>query len=564
MQGASRCLLVAYTALAVANPVTAQQVPDAGSVLREVERSLPSLPPRLAPQAAPERPAIKPAEGVRFVIRSFRLSGVTLVPEAEVQAAIREWLNREIAFADLERALQAIADLYQSRGWFARPQLPEQDLGDDGSVRINVLEGRLGAFRIDPNGRPPLKEAQLLGMLSQGQSVNGPLHLDSLDRAVSLVNDLPGLKITAALAPGEADAQTDVVVKGEPKDWGGGTVSLDNSGSRSTGYERLSAGLTVDNPARLGDQLTLSVMGSGGVRFGRLGYVVPVGYQGWRLGVNTSEMTYKLIGDFATSGARGSSSTYGLTASYPVRRGAHNVNANLSADRKLLYNETAGLPQSDKVVDVFTAGLGGDRTDRWGEGGITLWNVAVTGGHVDLSGNSKNLDLDRSGPNTQGNFQKLGLSLSRLQRLGERDTLWLSLQSQHAFKNLDSAEKFSLGGSQAVRAYPSAEASGDNGALMTIELRHSISAEWQLSPFYDRGWIQINDNPAFPGAQALNRYSLKGVGFGVSYTRPGKFALRFTMATRLGNNPSPNRQNGGDGDGTLIENRAWLSSVVYF
>ncbi len=562
LEGKRAVLLCA--ALSIFGTVSAQQLPDAGSILRETERSLPSLPPRLAPQAVPERPAIKPAEGVRFVVKSFKLTGVTLIPEADIQVAIAGWLDREIAFSDLERALQAIADLYQIRGWFARPQLPEQDLGEDGSVRINILEGRLGAFRIDPNNRPPLKEAQLLGILSQGQTVNGPLHIDSLDRSVSLVNDLPGLKITAALAPGEADAQTDVVVKGESKGWGGGSVSLDNTGSRSTGYERLSAGLTFDNPTQIGDQLSLNLMGSRGVRFGRVGYILPVGYRGWRLGVNTSEMNYKLVGDFAKTQALGSSSTYGLTASYPITRGAHNVSANLSADRKLLYNEAGGRPISDKQLDVLTAGVGGDRTDRWGEGGITLWNVSLTAGHADLSGNPDNLSADRRGAATQGSFQKVGLSLSRLQRLAERDTLWVSLQTQRAFKNLDSAEKFSLGGSQAVRAYPSAEASGDSGTLLTVEYRHSFSAEWQFSPFYDQGWVRINDNPGFPGAQALNRYTLKGMGFGVSYTQPGRYAVRFTMASRIGRNPSPNKENGGDSDGTLLENRAWLSTLLYF
>ena len=561
---AIRMVLVAST-VCIAAYAGAQALPDAGSILRETERNLPPLAPRPAPQAIPERPAIKPAEGVRFVVRSFRLTGVSLIPESEIQAVLSKWLNREIAFSDLEQALQAIADLYQSRGWFARPQLPEQDLGDDGSVRINILEARLGAIRIDSGNRPPLSDSRVIGMLSRGQGANEPLHLDSLDRAVSLVNDLPGVKITAALAPGQSDAQSDIVVKGESKGWGGGTASVDNTGSRSTGYDRLSASLTIDNPRRIGDQVSLNAMGSQGVRYGRLGYTIPVGHAGWRVGVNTSEMTYELVGIFARTQAKGDSTTYGVTASYPFQRtSTSNINLTLSMDRKFLFNEAGGRTISDKLLDTASIGVGGDRSDRLGEGGMTLWNVNVSGGYVDLSTNADNQASDRRGAATQGGYQKVSVSLSRLQRVGERDSLWLSLNAQRALKNLDSAEKFSLGGSQAVRAYPTAEANGDSGALLTVEHRHSLSAELQISPFYDHGWIRLNHDPLFPTAPALNRYSLRGWGLGVSYTQPGRYSLRLTVARRFGSNPVPNKENGGDSDGTLRETRAWLSSVAYF
>ncbi len=552
-------------ALLLTKTAFAQQLPDAGSILRDTERALPSQPPRLAPQAVPERPAVKPAEGVRFVVRAFRLTGVTLVPEAEVQSVLSRWLNREIAFSDLEQALQAIADLYQSRGWFARPQLPEQDLGDDGSVRINVLEGRLGAIRVDPAKRPPLVEERLIGMLSQGQKPDGPLHLDSLDRAVSLVNELSGVRITAALAPGDADAQSDVVVQGESKGWGGGSASFDNTGSRSTGYSRISSGVTVDNPRQIGDQVSLNAMGSEGVRYARLGYSFPVGYKGWRVGLNTSAMTYKLIGSFASTQAEGTSTTHGLTASYPVSRGSlPNTTFSFSYDRKALFNEAGGRPISDKRLDSLSLSLGGDRSDRLGQGGITLWNLAWSGGYLDLSRNADSEAADQRGPDAAGRFHKLGLTLSRLQRLNDQDAFWLSFQAQGAFKNLDSAEKLSLGGSQAVRAFPSGEASGDSGATLTLELRHSITPEWQFIPFYDLGWIRINHQSGFAGAPALNSYALRGMGFSLSYTKPGLASARLTLARRLDDNPAANPQTGADGDGTRHMTRAWLSTVVYF
>jgi hemolysin activation/secretion protein len=242
----------------------------------------------------------------------------------------------------------------------------------------------------------------------------------------------------------------------------------------------------------------------------------------------------------------------------------NNVNVSLSADRKHFYNEAGGRVISRKSLDAYSAGIGGDRSDSLGEGGIFLWNVAVSGGYVDLSDNADNEAADRRGPNSWGTFHKLGVNVSRLQRLGERDTLWFSLTSQRALKNLDSSEKFSLGGSQALRAYPSAEASGDTGSLATIEHRHSFSSNFQLASFYDHGWIRINDDPAYPGAPNLNSYWLRGWGLSFSYTEPGDYALRLTAARRVGTNPAAKSDTGTDSDGTLRKVRVWMSAVVYF
>ena len=98
-----------------------------------------------------------PASDVRFVVKSFALQGVTLVSEAAVQAVLSPWLNRPIDFAELEQALQAVAALYQSQGWLARAQLPEQTLDEQAEVRVQVIEARIG-------------QAQLAQQLADGQS----------------------------------------------------------------------------------------------------------------------------------------------------------------------------------------------------------------------------------------------------------------------------------------------------------------------------------------------------------------------------------------------------------
>jgi hemolysin activation/secretion protein len=97
--------------------------------------------------------------------------------------------------------------------------------------------------------------------------------------------------------------------------------------------------------------------------------------------------------------------------------------------------------------------------------------------------------------------------------LGGDTLLWLALAGQQASKNLDSSEKFSLGGPTNVRAYPTGEASGDEGWRGTLELRHSLAASVQGVLFYDFGSVKINKTPF---AILANDRQLAGAGFGVN------------------------------------------------
>ena len=90
-------------------------------------------------------------------------------------------------------------------------------------------------------------------------------------------------------------------------------------------------------------------------------------------------------------------------------------------------------------------------------------------------------------------------------------TFSASLRGQQASKNLDSSEKFSLGGPYGVRAYACGEASGDEGWLGSLELRHGITSSLAASVFPDFGRVSINAKPYLDGSNTQKR---SGTGFG--------------------------------------------------
>ena len=546
-----------------------QTAPDAGALLREAERQSRQL-PKPGPQAVPQAPARADAEAVRVTVKAFRITGNTLIAEAELQAVLAPWVGREVSFADLQQAANAIAETYRQRGWFARPQLPAQDVSS-GTITINILEGKLGEVRIDDGGKALRVEREMVtDTMTARQKPGDPLNLDALERSSNILNDTPGVAVATILTTGKGPGESDAVVKVADKALIAGTVQADNTGSRSTGDLKLSLSLTLDNPSGKGDQLSLNGNDSKGSTYLKASYSIAVGNDGLRLGISTSDMNYRLVGkDFEALKSKGDAQTYGINASYPLlRSGTKNIALSGALDRKTYYNEANQVATSEKAVQVLLVSLTGDLLDGLGNGGMTLWGANLTFGDVDLSAHVTNETTDRNGPRTAGRYHKLGANLARLQRLSDKATLWASINGQYAGKNLDSSEKFSLGGPSGVRAYPVMEGSGDDGWLATLEARYNLLQELQVTAFYDHGSIRRDHNGGYTGAQTPASGTLKGYGVGVSWNQPGQFSLRTTLARRIGDNPfrtlTAGPSFGKDTDGSYDKNRLWITGIVFF
>lgn len=533
--------------------------PDAGAIMRETEQLRRPDAPVLSPRAVPEAPVKPDPDALTFVVKQFDLTGVKLVPEADVQAVLKPWLDRPITFEELERALNAISELYQKDGWYVRPQLPAQDIVD-GTVTINVIEGKLG--QVDPgiSEDMPMSAERIKKFITARQQSGEPLNMAELSRAITILNEQPGVSAQAALAPSLDEGASDVIVETARLPAVSGSLQADNWGAKSTGYYRVTGSANWNNPTGIGDQLQANVMGSEGTIYGRLGYTLPVGYDGWRLGASVSALYYKLIGDLAQSESRGTAETFSLSATYPlIRETTSNATLSISGSDSHYENKNA-IFKTTKRVSLASVAITGDEADDYLGGGFSVYGLTLTSGYGNLGMNMEDLE------NAKGMFATLSGNGGRLQRLTDSTSLWASFSGQWASQNLDSSQKFSLGGPQGVRAYPVYEATGDQGWLGTVEARWDFYQGAQASVFYDMGWIQQNKSTGHfqdiaTQLRGPNTYYLKGVGAGVSYNYNNRVSMKLTVATRIGNNPAPDRF-GNDGDGTLQKTRFWFNVVV--
>ena len=540
----------------------AQTAPDAGSLLQQLERERrPALPPKALPSRPAEPAALQPLQGASVTVSSFLFVGNTLLSAGQLAPAVAEYLNRPLDFSQLQAASAAVAEIYRAAGWIVRAYLPQQDIVD-GVVTIQIVEAVFGGVQLEGAPATRVSLTQIQRGIDAQQAVGAPLNADAIDRALLLADDLPGVAVSGSLREGTQASQTELVIKlaDEPLLMGEGT--LDNTGSRSTGAKRLSANLNFNSAFGLGDLLSANLIHTQGSDYLRLGGTLPVGAKGWRIGANASNMRYRLITEeFAALDSKGTSSTAGLEASYPlIRSRLQNLYFSASLDHKSFDNQANGVTSTNYQASSLSLSLSGNLFDKLGGGGANSASLALTSGQLDLSG-SPNQAADAASSQTDGSYRKLRYSVSRQQVITDEVSFYAALSGQWASKNLDSSEKFYLGGSSGVRAYPGSEAGGAAGQLLNLELRWRLPEGFNLTGFIDAGQVTVNANNNFTGAPALNDYSLKGAGLTLAWQGSSGLSLRATWARRIGDNPNPTAT-GNDQDGSLVSNRFWLTASL--
>ncbi|KTT35593.1 ShlB/FhaC/HecB family hemolysin secretion/activation protein [Pseudomonas rhizoryzae] len=511
--------------------VHAATAPDAGQSLQSLDQQPLALPERQTLELnLPSAPATQAASGgPTLVVKGFILEGNSAFPDQELQQLLKDLRGRSLTLAQLQAGLQRITELYQAHGYpLARAYLPAQSI-DDGQVRVAILEGRYGAVRaehaVDLHGFALAPLAQLV----PGE----PIKADSLTRSLLLLQEVPGRDAKATLQPGATTGTSDLVVDMGPATLWSGSVDADNYGNRFIGEYRLGGTLNVNNPLALGDRLSLrATVSDEDQRYGRIAYQLPVTPWSTQLGVAYSDMDYRLAKDFADLDAHGRAQVASVFAVQPlIRQRGLTLDTQLQFDAKRLRDDIDAFSErSDKHSRVTTLSLNGSSQDSLLGGGVNSFALAWSHGDLDISGADQRLQ-DQTTAGTRGQFNKLSPSLVRLQRLTERFSLYTQLQAQWADRNLDSSEKFYLGGAYGVRAYPQGEASGDEGWLANVELRYALTQAWQLSTFVDHGEVRLNRDP---WTTEDNHRSLSGAGVGATWNAYG-WRVNAVAAWKLGN-----------------------------
>lgn len=569
VKGCAKSVSQSFAALAafgsIALPAMAQDAIspafEAGTIQRQVDEARPTLesnqmrdgeaitlPP--LPQAILD--GSEPTPGApTLLLRAWDFSGNTIFDTETLRQVLASVTGRDLTINQLYSAAQAIEAHYAVAGYVAQATLPPQEVVN-GIVRIEILEAAYAGveFEVEPPAR--VRPEVVRRVFDAHVATGEPLRPAEFDLPNLLVNDLPGVAVTGAFAPGRNPGETVLLLNTFDAPLAFGQVSVDNSGSRATGTARALGQFAFNSPLGYGDLLRADLAKTEGSQSFSGSYSLPLGAKGMRLTLNGSVLSYDVITpEMRDLDVSGTSLTRGVSISFPLRRSRDlNVNLNVSHSVADLENSVRGDVVSDYRVGSSSIGLSGNWRDQLGGNALTSFGFSFASGSAKGTGSSGALD---------NGFDVLRLNLEREQYLSENTAVFLGFSGQYGTRGLDSSEQFSLGGPNAVRAFPVGEAGGPRGAVLNVELRHQFADQWRVTGFYDYGVVSGRDAPGEPSS-----YSIKGLGATLNWAGPDGWGADLTWARRVGSNPNPivdvNRGPlGNDQDGSLDENRFWFA-----
>lgn len=573
---------------------------DAGSLLNQKEQELKNRQDQFSSQTTqPEVKLDASIDQSENKENSIKLKGVTLTGDKDVvtpvyEKALTDALTRvPVTLPEIYAVLGVLSNQLSQKGILVRFELPEQDV-TEGILQVYVVVAKIS---LNDKGEPDIqvvradnsKQRTSLAFIQKVARASlkkamvrskGRLLISDLDSMRKTVETVSNTSAQIALAPGEQAGSTRAVLVTSENRLLSGQAWTDYNGNESTG--KLQAGVQVSllNPLGYGDQATLSVSGSKGLKIGRTSFGFPVGYSGLRANLQYTYLDYELIDSLSkTLGISGTSKQASATLSYPWLV-ANDKNINLSAtfSNKQLEDEYAkqfGVVKRHEL-NLGSVSIDGSLIDSFGGGGQTRYQVEHTLGHLNIKNAVvSNTEFDRIGYRTAGNFQKTNLQLNRLQQLNSAFQAAFNFNGQLAYKNLSSSEQFFLGGVSGVRAYPSSEGAGDTGATSSLELIYNLVKPYgrvQLKGFFDYGFIGLHyDNYNLNTGQFMSidtatkrsQYGLSGAGLSLMLTDQKRFSVSTTWAHTIGENPGRTTQ-GKNADGGTDKQRFWLQGVVAF
>lgn len=508
-----------------------------GSVLDTVPDRPKLLPPTPAEVIFPaSRPnAVHDPSAPRFTVNAFDFVGNTIYTQRQLKQLTERFIDLELNLYDLNRAADTVTRFYQENGYpIARAIIPAQKVAD-GIVRIEVIEGRISQVSIVGNDRYP---AELIASRLSKLPRNEIITLPALERSLLLMNDLPGLSARATLAPGAEFGTTDMVIRTEEKAVNG-SIAYDNQGRKETGESRIDAGIDINNPLGIGDQINARAIRTQNnlLSFGRLGYSLPVSDSGARLGATWSKVNYDIGGQFAALGIEGDVTNSELVYSYPwVRSRARNIVFRLGLRNTRSTQRTLGVQNADNQINLLSASLLGSWVHA---------DSATTGTTLVFSSNGKHNPGNRQDAQTA----KLDIDINHLRAASKNWDLFLRSNFVFSSGSLADTEKFSIGGPGSVRGYRASELRGDSGWVATTELRRQFvlgNMAGVLNVFADWGSVK---------AKGFTRNdSLRSAGFGVHIFPHKNLRAKIEYAHPLSSRIS--------GDGK--RDRVWLTVATSF
>jgi len=473
-----------------------------------------------------------PGGGGCHDIQTIKLSGVTLLPDRVKDELTAPYRGKCLSVADIEKLLSQILKAYIDRGYIAvRPYIRAQDISK-GILEILIVEGDVEKIMLEDDGKNSINIATAFPWV-EGK----PLNLRDIEQGLDQVNRLASNSATMQVRPGTKAGNSIIEIANKPAFPLGGSITMDDLGSSSTGKTQLGGTVNLDNPFRLNDFLTYthreSVLEDRDKKLSKMDsafYSVPFGYGIFSFSYNRSEYVTALNTTAGEMISSGTNDSYSGRLDLVVYR---DQDQKLSASTAFTYKSAKnyldgnylGVSSRDlTVLDLdlnWNGRLGGCIINA---GGGYSQGLAVFGSLNDRS------EAPDDFPHAQGGKIRYTAGVMYPFAVGPLNASFSSqLSGQYALEALYGSEQIVIGSYYTVRGFDKSSLSGDRGHYIRNEFSASMPdmpASWMsVRPFIglDAGRIeQFNSTKSatLVGFAAGLRFGGKYISGEVSLAQP--------------------------------------------
>ncbi|MBP6902080.1 MAG: ShlB/FhaC/HecB family hemolysin secretion/activation protein [Burkholderiaceae bacterium] len=499
----------------------------------------------LQAQPAAPAPASSAAAEAPVTVSGFWVQGNSLLDAGLLQRTLEPFRGQR-SLAELQRAAEAVQALYAAAGWGAVVvYLPPQPV-KDGTVTLQVLEGRLG--RIGVQGAKRLSADRVRAALPALKSGQTPA-LRRIDRELQLANENPGRQLGVLLGPGAAPGEVEATVKVEEAAAMRWNLGLDNTGNERTGDWRVSLGWQHSDLSGADDVLSLQFQTSPTepdmVQVASLGYRRPL--VAWLAALDLYAAYSSVDGGLQGTAAgdlrfagKGRIAG-GRTLWYLPRIGEYDQRLGAGIEYRAYLNDCsiAGLPAgacgaAGESVAVLPLTLDWSlQRSGASSGGVSLalaHNLGLGGRH----GGAASFEAVRPGARRHYTVLRASANLGLpLPAIAEDWQFALRVAGQYSADRLVSGEQFGLGGTASVRGYEERELAGDTGLQASVELVTpkldwlGQTAELRLLGFADAGQVSLKGDARCRAARSSCTLGSVGLGLRLGW---GPVQLKLAVA----------------------------------
>lgn len=458
-------------------------------------------------------------EAATVTIREYIVRGNSALDPETVEQAVYPHLGPQRTMADIEAARDALQSVYHDAGYQSVfVELPEQQV-QNGIVILQVAEMPIGRVRVvGSKYHSPLEIRDQVPALQEGEIPNFRLAQAQL----SDINRNLDRQVFPAIKPGMVPGTMDVDLQVDDQSPWSASLGLNNDYSADTSRLRAMATLSHSNLWQKGHSASLTFftaperMDDAKVVSGS--YSLPLSNR-WNLDISG----YYSDSDIATvndTNVLGKGHSLGIAAAYrwePLGNWHHSVSTGLEFkkfDEQIRFGgDTQAVPLRYTPV---TLSYNGYRVAEQSQSVVDLSLTGASRSFFSIGSNAQEFDDKRYLANPS--FLVFKGNLSHTQDIFGPWQAHGRAAFQLASGSLVSNEQFAAGGATSIRGYYAAERTGDDGYLLSLELRTpSIASwigpwvrEWRFYTFAETASLRLRD----PLPEQDSHYQLSSVGLG--------------------------------------------------